>query len=60
MFGELNALLLTNAAASEYRQWCVDAYAVQHPGEPSGQAIQSVSAHLVSLYATLVLRLPIE
>jgi len=60
MFGELNALLLTNPAANQYRQWCVDAYAVQHPGAPSNQTIQSVAGHLVSLYATLVLRVPIE
>lgn len=28
-----------------------DAYAVQHPGEPSPQAIQSVAVHLLVLYA---------
>jgi Family of unknown function (DUF5946) len=31
----------------------VDAYAVQHPGEPSEHAIRSVSAHLVGLYLVL-------
>jgi len=31
-------------------RFTVDTYAVQHPGEPSGQAIQSVNAHLVSLH----------
>jgi hypothetical protein len=31
----------------------VDAYAVQHPGEPSRRSIQSVAVHLVSLYFVL-------
>jgi hypothetical protein len=31
----------------------VDAYAVQHPGRPSAQAIQSVAAHLMSLCVML-------
>lgn len=31
----------------------VDTYAVQHPGKPSRQAIQSVNGHLVSLYLVL-------
>ena len=31
----------------------VDTYAVQHPGEPNRQAIQSVNGHLVSLYLVL-------
>jgi hypothetical protein len=32
----------------------VDTYAVQHPGRPSGQSIQSVNVHLISLYFVLV------
>ena len=31
----------------------VDAYAVQHPGQPSPQSIQSVAAHLISLCLVL-------
>ena len=31
----------------------VDSYAVQHPGRPSPQSIQSVAAHLISLCAVL-------
>lgn len=31
----------------------VDAYAVQHPGRPSQQSIQSVGLHLVSLHLSL-------
>jgi hypothetical protein len=57
-YGELNAELLSDPHAVSYRQWCVDAYAVQHPGEPNDQAIQSVAAHLLSLYATLELNAP--
>jgi len=30
-----------------------DAYAVQHPGTPSDQAIQSVAVHLLTLYGVL-------
>jgi len=60
MFGELNALLLSDPAAAGCRQWCVDAYAVQHPGEPNEQAIQSVACHLMSLYSTLVLKMPVS
>lgn len=31
----------------------VDAYAVQHPGVPSDQSIQSVAVHLLALYGIL-------
>jgi hypothetical protein len=58
MYGELVAVLFSDPAAASYRQWCVDAYAVQHPGEPNEQAIQSVAGHLLSLYATIELHAP--
>ncbi|MCB0197293.1 MAG: hypothetical protein KDJ65_35425 [Anaerolineae bacterium] len=32
----------------------VDAYAAQHPGQPSPQAIQSVAVHLITLYGVLI------
>ena len=32
----------------------VDTYAVQHPGEPGRQSIQSVNIHLISLYVILI------
>jgi len=32
----------------------VDIYAIQHPGQPSKQSIQSVNIHLISLYCVLV------
>lgn len=31
----------------------LDAYAVQHPGQPSSQAIQSVAVHLLALFGVL-------
>jgi uncharacterized protein DUF5946 len=31
----------------------VDTYAVQHPGQPSRQSIQSVAGHLISLFLVL-------
>jgi hypothetical protein len=60
IWGELNALLLSDPSTASYRQFCVDAYAVQHPGEQNRQAIQSVAAHLMSLYASVVLGLPVK
>ncbi|HWM93430.1 MAG TPA: DUF5946 family protein [Thermoanaerobaculia bacterium] len=35
------------------RELLVDAYAAQHPGEPSPQAIQSVAVHLLALHAVI-------
>jgi hypothetical protein len=39
-------------------QTTVDSYAVSHPGTPERRAIQSVNAHLVSLYCVFEQRLP--
>ena len=36
----------------------VDAYAVQHPGTPSEQSIQSVAVHLLALYGVLERGMP--
>lgn len=36
----------------------VDAYAVQHPGKPNRQAIQSVAVHLIGLYYSLEKGMP--
>lgn len=44
------AALLPEFAAGEL---LVDAYAAQHPGEPSPQAIQSVAVHLLALHGVL-------
>ena len=32
----------------------VDTYAIQHPGQPGRQSIQSVNVHLISLYTMLI------
>lgn len=41
-------------AAGPFNGLLVDAYAAQHPGVPSDQAIQSVAVHLLTLYGVLV------
>jgi len=38
---------------SQPRNLTVDSYAVQYPGRPSPQAIQSVCVHLISLYLAI-------
>jgi hypothetical protein len=43
-----------SVAPSPLRELLVDAYAAQHPGLPSNQAIQSVAVHLIALYGVLV------
>jgi len=60
MHGELAARILDDPAAPRFRQFCVDAYAVQHPGSSNPQAIQSVACHLMNLYAVLERQRPIE
>jgi len=45
-------------AVAKFNHLIVDAYAAQHPGSPSNQAISSVSIHLMVLYAVLVRRYP--
>jgi hypothetical protein len=58
-YGELLGLLATRPDLQAVRQMCVDAYAVQHPGTPNPQAIQSVALHLLSMRRYLVEGLPI-
>ena len=41
-------------APTPARALIVDAYAAQHPGTPSPQAIQSVAVHLLALYGVFV------
>ncbi|MBE2199241.1 MAG: hypothetical protein IAE79_11575 [Anaerolinea sp.] len=45
-------------APGQFNALLVDAYAAQHPGQPSPQAIQSVAVHLLTLYGVLVRGLP--
>jgi len=59
MFGEVSARIrgLQDAVAL---QNAVDAFAVQHRGNDTPQAAQSVVGHLVLLYARLELGLPLD
>ncbi len=48
-YGEVLARQYTDANYEGAGQLTIDAYAVQHPGRPSAQSIQSVALHLISL-----------
>lgn len=48
-FGEVLAREYSDLELMESHRYSVDAYAVQHPGEPSPQSIKSVGVHLVRL-----------
>lgn len=48
-FGRVLAREYADPALSVVHRLSVDAYAVQHPGQPSRQSIQSVGVHLVRL-----------
>ena len=48
-FGQVLAREYSSADYSDVHRLSVDAYAVQHPGDNSRQAIQSVGVHLVRL-----------
>jgi hypothetical protein len=48
-YGEVLALEYSDRALGEVHRLSVDTYAVQHPGDRSRQAIQSVGLHLVRL-----------
>jgi uncharacterized protein DUF5946 len=56
-FGELLTREYESLDYAPAHRLTVDAYAVQHPGKPSPQAIQSVAVHLISLHAVLELGL---
>ena len=49
LFGEVLALEYSDYRYAKVHRLSVDAYAVQHPGQPSPQTIQSVALHLISL-----------
>lgn len=51
-YGEVLARQYNDARYAIAGQMTVDAYAVQHPGTPSPQSIQSVALHLMSLCLT--------
>lgn len=46
---EVLAREYSNRSYAALHRLTVDAYAVQHPGQPSPQTIQSVAVHLISL-----------
>ncbi len=49
MYGEVLAREYQQPAYFQAHKLTVDAYAVQHPGQPSPQTIQSAALHLVRL-----------
>jgi hypothetical protein len=53
MYGEVLAREYSDPASAKAHRLTVDAYAVQHPGKPSPQTIQSVAIHLSSLCLVL-------
>ncbi|MEM7349355.1 MAG: DUF5946 family protein [Acidobacteriota bacterium] len=53
MYGEVLAREFSDVAYFANHRFTVDAYAVQHPGQPSPQSIQSVALHLASLFVIL-------
>jgi hypothetical protein len=53
LYGQVLSREYSDAAFGALNRMTVDSYAVQHPGRPSAQAIQSVSVHLISLCLVL-------
>jgi Family of unknown function (DUF5946) len=52
-YGELLAREYENPDYMVAHRLTVDTYAVQRPGKPSAQSVQSVAAHLISLHCVL-------
>ena len=59
-FGEVMAREYSDPTYFPVHRLSVDAYAVQHPGRPSPQTIQSVNLHLIRLCSLLELSQPME
>ena len=53
VYGEVLLREYSDRRYSGNHRLTVDAYAVQHPGEPTPQAVRSVRAHLSMLYLVL-------
>lgn len=49
VYGEVLAREYSDPVFRSVYRFSVDAYAVQHPGHPSSQSIQSVAVHLIRL-----------
>ena len=58
-YGELLGAMAVRPELQLARLYSVDAYAVQHPGTPNPQAIQSVAVHLLNMYGYLLRGLPV-
>ncbi len=54
-YGEVLAREYSDFAYMSVHGLTVDAYSVQHPGQPNPQTINSINVHLSSLYAYFVL-----
>jgi hypothetical protein len=53
VFGEILAKEFSDYRYGRLHRMTVDTYAVQHPGDPTPQTIQSVNIHLIALCLTL-------
>lgn len=58
VYGEVLAREYSDRTYFQVHRLSVDAYAVQHPGRPGPQAIQSVAVHLIRLCLLLERGLP--
>ena len=58
IYGEVLAREFGNYRYVRKHQMTVDAYAVQHPGTPSPQTMQSLAVHLISLHLMFERGLP--
>ena len=53
LYGEVLSREYSHRSFAALHRLTVDSYAVQHPGRPSAQTIQSVCLHLISLHLVL-------
>lgn len=60
LYGEILAREYESPEYMAVHRLTVDAYAAQHPGQPSRQAAQSVTLHLIALYLSMEARHPAE
>jgi hypothetical protein len=49
-YSEILAREYSNSDYMRFHRWTVDAYSVQHPGNPEPRTIQSINVHLLALY----------
>lgn len=58
VYGEILAKEFESPLYFPEHRLCVDTYAVQHPGDPTPQTIQSVNIHLMAMCLTFEHNLP--